>query len=162
MKKVLSFCFLALTAVLFYIQPAIARDFADIYTDCGLGAIIAPKNSAVAAVTNVTWDSGTTAISSNITSPDTCKGGQDRAAAFIHESYRSIESDLASGKGQYLDSLVLLSGCPTEKQAQLKAALRKDFSNAVADASYTSKSRFEKSELVYNMLYKDLDKVVNG
>lgn len=46
------------------------RAFADIYTECGLGTMIAPKNAAVAAVTNVTWDLGTTAISSDDSSED--------------------------------------------------------------------------------------------
>ncbi len=154
--------FLAVAAFVVYVQPAMARDFADIYTDCGLGALIAPRNSAVAAVTNVTWDSGTTAISSNITSPDTCRGGKDRAAAYIHQSYKSIESDLASGKGVYLDSLAALSGCPVEKQAKLKEVLRRDFAQAVAQQGYSSKSPFEKSELVYNLLYKDLQETVNS
>lgn len=41
------------------------RTFGQIYTQCGLGAMIAPHTPVVAAITNVTWDLGTTAISSN-------------------------------------------------------------------------------------------------
>lgn len=42
----------ASSSTLFFVsfsQFAAARDFADIYTECGLGALIAPKNGAVAA-----------------------------------------------------------------------------------------------------------------
>ena len=159
MSKVMRFTVLGALAFLVYVQPAMAREFADIYTECGLGAMIAPRNTAVAAVTNVTWDSGTTAISSNITSPDTCNGGQPKTAAFIHNSYKSIESDLASGSGTYLDTLASLSGCPSQDQSKLKAALRQDFAKAVAEPGYSNKSSFEKAELLYNLLYKNVDTV---
>lgn len=81
-------------------QTSMSREFADIYTDCGLGAMIAPKTPGVAAVTNVTWDLGTTAVSSNISSPDACVGGKEKTAAFIHDSYSSLEEDLAKGDGR--------------------------------------------------------------
>ena len=58
------------------------REFADIYTECGLGAMIAPNNEAVAAVTNVTWDLGTTAISSDASSEENCKRWQIRGGCF--------------------------------------------------------------------------------
>src|SRR3989338_2196679 len=103
-------CAVAAFVALAFPQPALARDFADIYTDCGLGAMIAPRNDAVATVTNVTWDLGTTAISSNISSPDTCVGGQARLASLIHDSYNDLEKNLASGSGPYLDALIMLAG----------------------------------------------------
>jgi hypothetical protein len=136
-----------------YTQPAMSREFADIYEDCGLGAMIAPKNPAVAAVTNVTWDSGTTAITSNSSSPDTCSGGKEKTAAFIHETFDFLESDLASGNGTYLDTLTVLTGHEEVKQDFL-AALRNDFSQLVAAQDYTNKSRFEKAEALYNLVYK--------
>ncbi len=56
----ISFFVIALTLSLTAAPQVIAREFADIYTECGLGAMIAPKNPTVAAITNVTWDLGTT------------------------------------------------------------------------------------------------------
>ncbi len=61
MFKRLSVLAFTLTALLMFSQPVSAREFADIFTECGIGAMIAPNNEAVAAVTNVTWDCGTTA-----------------------------------------------------------------------------------------------------
>ena len=145
---------LAVVGFLVFSQSAMARDFADIYTDCGLGAMIAPRNGAVAAVTNVTWDSGTTAITSDISSPDSCVGGQERTAAFIHGSYEYLEQDLASGSGTYLDTLMVLAGYDSQtKQAGIDE-LRKDFAKLVSKPGYTNKSRFEKSEAVYDLVYK--------
>jgi len=123
-----------------------AREFADIYTDCGLGALIAPKSDAVAAVTNVTWDLGTTAISSNISSEDTCKGGQARVAAFINDSYENIEKDIVKGEGKYLDKLVQLSNANVSE-------LRLKLSESMANNDYSTLTTYEKSEKLYNSIY---------
>ncbi len=154
MVNTLKVSIVAVLALLAFSQPAMAREFADIYTECGLGAMIAPKNTAVAAITNVTWDWGTTAISSNISSPDTCKGGQARAAAFINDSYASLENDLSSGSGEYLDTLASLAGINSEAKQEFTETLRKDFAKVVSEPSYTNKSRFEKAEALYNLVYK--------
>jgi hypothetical protein len=135
-------------------QGAAAREFAEIYTDCGLGAMIAPRTPAVAAVTNVTFDLGTTAILSNISSPETCKGGQALAAAFIHDSYESLEADLARGTGSYLDALMVLAEVPEEAKTSFVHALRKDFASYVAKRNYTEQSRFQKAENLYTLLYR--------
>lgn len=150
---------IAVFTVLAVSQTAMAREFADIYTDCGLGAMIAPRNSAVAAVTNVTWDLGTTAISSNISSPDSCTGGKDRMAAFIYESYESLENDLASGYGTYLDALIALTGYDSQNKEEFTFALRNDFAKLVADSRYTDKNRFEKAEALYNLVYKHVGSI---
>ncbi len=133
-----------------YSQLAAARDFADIYTECGLGSLIAPKNGAVAAVTNVTWDLGTTAISSNISSPDSCKGGQDKKAAFLHETYPQIEKDLAQGEGKHLATLLTLSGCSPDIHRQLSTALRGDFAHLVAAPGYSAQTRYEQAKTLFD------------
>ena len=81
-----------------------AREFGEIYTDCGLGGLIGSAigskedtlANVAAVVTNITFDLGTTAISSNTTSPETCARGKEQTAAFIYESYESLETDIAS------------------------------------------------------------------
>lgn len=154
MVKAMRVSALALLGAVVLAQPAMAREFADIYTECGLGALIAPKNEAVAAVTNVTWDLGTTAISSNISSPQTCTGGQPRTAAFIYDSYQSLETDLASGSGTHLDTLMTLVGYESQVQQDLTKTVRADFAKMVADPRYTEQSRFEQAQALYDLLYK--------
>ncbi len=134
-------------------QTAFPRDFAEIFTDCGLGAMIAPNNDAVAAVTNVTWDLGTTAVSSNISSPDTCVGGAQTTAAFIYQSYESLASDISKGEGKYLDALLTMAGFAKEDHKNFGAILRKDFASAVAQKSYSKFSRYQKAEQLYNIVY---------
>jgi hypothetical protein len=144
----------AFAASLLLVQTASAREFADIYTDCGLGAVIAPRTPAVAAVTNVTFDLGTTAIISNVSSPDTCQGGKAVAAAFIHEAYDSLEADLARGQGKYLDSLAALAGVSKDGKDAFAASLRKDFAASVAANGYADQTRFQKAENLYNLVYR--------
>ena len=133
-------------------QIGMAREFAEIYTDCGIGGMIAPRSDAVAAVTNVTWDLGTTAISSNISSPDSCSGGQAEKAAFIHDSYDALELDLASGHGTYLDALAALAGHEGQAQQRFVTAVRAGFAKLVAAPDYHEQNRFAKAEALYNLV----------
>lgn len=135
------------------IAPAtMARDFAEIYIDCGLGSMIAPRTPVVAAITNVTWDLGTTAISSNISSPDSCKGGQAKTAAFIHDSYESLERDIARGQGEYLDTLMVLAGVSKESQGTTLNVLRDNFASYVGNQDYTNQTKLQKAEKLYNIV----------
>jgi len=150
LKIIKGFSITTLT-VLAVSQSCMAREFADIYTDCGLGAIIAPTNAAVAAVTNVTFDSGTTAISSNISSPDTCSGGKEKVASFIYNTYEALEKDLASGSGTYLDSLIVLAGYASQRPQEVEV-LRSGFAKIVANPSYVDQNRFEKAKALYDLV----------
>jgi len=138
----------ASAALLLAAGSASAREFADIYTDCGLGALIAPNNGAVAAVTNVTWDLGTTAISSNASSADSCKGGKPKTAAFIFQQYAQIEKDLAQGQGKHLAALMNIAGC----EADAAQTLRANFAGSVASPSYATQTRYERAEVLFNQV----------
>ncbi len=149
--KVLAMAILALVA---FSQPASARDFADIYSECGIGAMVAPNNQACAVLSNFTWDYGSTAITSNVSSPDTCKGGYGKTAMFIHDSYETLENEIASGSGDYLDTLMLLVGVDEGESDVFLNSLRNDFSSLVGQDDYAQLSLFEKSEALYNIVYQ--------
>jgi len=131
---------------------ASARDFADIYTECGLGAMIAPKNAAVAAVTNVTWDLGTTAISSNISSADSCQGGKAKTAAYIFQSYAQLEQDLAKGQGEHLSALMAVAGCSANAQAAVATSLRQGLADRTRSVGIKGDNRFEQSKALFDGL----------
>lgn len=152
MKKILPVLALACGALTLP-QEADAREFADIYTDCGLGAMIAPNNDAVAAVTNVTWDLGTTAISSNASSPETCQGGEAESVALILRSYPELERDLANGEGEHLDALMSLVGVGAEQQTVVIESMRRDFASLVSADDYATSSRETKAAALYDLLY---------
>jgi hypothetical protein len=157
MLKVIQVSVIGVLALGVFSQPAMARDFSEIYAECGLGGIIFKDNRTVAAISNIFWDLGTTAISSNITTPDNCANGKEKTAAFIHDAYASLENDLATGSGTYLDTLTALVGCEAQLKPEFIAGLRDDFAGIVADPTYTNKSRFEKAEALYNLVYKNVE-----
>jgi hypothetical protein len=147
----------AATVLMSLSQGAQAREFADIYTECGLGAMIAPNNSVVAAITNVTWDLGTTAISSNASSADTCNGGKKKTAALILESYPQVEADLARGQGQFVSALLSAAGCKAEVHAGLTSVVRAELARAVAAPAYASQTRYQQAEALHRVLHQRID-----
>lgn len=152
MKKL---CLAILAASTFSVE-VYAREFADIYTDCGLGAMIAPNNDTVAAITNVTWDLGTTAISSNASSEDACKGGMATTAAIIYQSYPVLEQEIAAGSGEYLSAVLVAAGCETA-QASVVQSVRTSLQDISASHSYATNSREKNSELLFNAVQNAAD-----
>lgn len=148
---------MAILALVAFSQPCMARDLNEIYSECGLGALLFPKSPGLAASSNCFWDWGTTATSSDITSPDTCAGGKEKVARFIYESYESLEKDLASGSGTHLEGLMALLGPEVQSKENFVKSLRHDFAKVVAESSYTAKSRFEKVEALYSLIYKHVE-----
>ncbi|HEX4974415.1 MAG TPA: DUF3015 family protein [Pseudomonadales bacterium] len=115
------------------------RDIGRIYTECGLGGAIAPTSDVVAAITNITFDLGTTAISSNMSSPETCNGGKEvKAAALIINNTVALEKEAAAGEGETLAALEAVSGCST-------ANVRRDL--AVAP---TGQTQLERAQLIWD------------
>ena len=148
---------LCLTAsMVFTAQSVSARDFAEIYTECGLGAMIAPSSDAVAAVTNVTWDLGTTAVSSNATSPETCQGGKVKTAAFIYQGYDKLEMDIAKGSGEYIDQLTTLMGTESASQEKTVKRIRSELKNVLESKEYSQMSHYEKSQSLYGIVLADI------
>ena len=136
----------ALAAAAFAAMPVQAqqggRDIGRIYTECGLGGAIAPTSDVVAAITNITFDLGTTAISSNISSPESCNGGKEvKTAALIINNTAAIEKEAAAGEGETLAALEAVSGCST-------AGIRADL--AVAPSGQSQK---ERAEVIWNSLH---------
>lgn len=144
MKKTILSSAILLSAIL--AMPAHAqqgdRDIGRIYTECGLGGAIAPTSDVVAAITNITFDLGTTAISSNLSSPASCSGGKEvKTAALIINNTAAIEKEAAAGEGETLAALEAVSGCST---SGIRAGL------ASAPAGQGQK---ERAEVIWNSLY---------
>ncbi len=147
----------ALAATVLLSSNAQSREFGDIYMECGLGAMIFPTNNTMAAISNVTWDLGTTAVSSDASSPESCKGQKVAAASFIHQSYSSLETDLANGQGQHVAALLDIMKCDTTSQAGITSALRSDFASLVSATGYESKAALGKSESFFNIVNQRIE-----
>lgn len=130
-------------------SAAAQRDFASIYKECGLGALLFPDDPIIAVVTNVTFDLGTTAVISEMSSPETCNGNPAQMAALVIDAYPQLEQELAIGEGEYLASMVNLMGCEGS-EAQAVSALRVQFADSVVGGTYYEVDGIEKAEVLYN------------
>ena len=128
------------------------KDFQGIYEECGIGALLFPRWPGGASVSNFIWDYGSTASTSGLTTPDACKGGQAKLAAYIYKTYDSIEKDLAKGDGKYLDMLAMLSEKTAEEKEMFIEDVRAKFREAVERTDYSSLSRLEKAKLIFSII----------
>ena len=140
-----------------------AREFGQIYTDCGLGALIGSSVSdqgtgdILAIITNITWDLGTTASSSNSMSPDTCARNKGRAAMFIFERYDSVAANLAKGSGTHIATLLQVSGCDAAIWDSATSDLRKELSTLTSQGDYSTLSRYDRADRFFDAYINTLE-----
>lgn len=91
---------------------------------CGIGAMIFDDNNTAAAISNVIWDLGTTAISSKISSEDSCKGQRVAAAQFLQDTIAQVEEETAVGEGLHLTTVLNLMGCDAAAHPALIGDMR--------------------------------------
>jgi hypothetical protein len=121
-----------------------ARDLGAIFQECGIGAAIFKDNGTAAALSNIIWDLGTTATSSDISSPESCKGGNAQVAMLIGKSYDKLETEIAEGQGKYLNTLATLSGKSVSE-------IRTKFSKVVASNDYKNMTKMEKAQKLFDI-----------
>ena len=137
---------LVTVAMLTLLAPqAEARSFGKIYKECGIGAMIFDETPVAAVISNIIWDLGTTAVSTNISSPEECSVGNGKTAAFIGKSYDDLELEIASGEGKYVDTLATM----TTKDI---SDIRSEFAELVASNDYESMDKVKKIEKLYNIV----------
>ena len=146
----MGFVFTGMSAVL--ANEVKTKDLEGIFEECGIGGLLFPRWPIGASVSNFTWDLGTTAATSGLTTPNACAGGKAKLAAFIYKSYDSIEKDLAKGDGKYLDMLAKLSEKSPDQKDAFVSAVRMTFRQSVAKADYSTLSHLEKAKLVYSIV----------
>lgn len=112
------------------------------WQSCGIGAMVFPSNGVAAAISNVIWDLGTTAVSSNVSSQENCAGEQAKTAMFIQATLPVLEQEIATGEGEYVTAMLALRGCEATSHKAIINAVRKDISQKPTD----------NAEALYNVL----------
>ena len=138
-----------------------ARSFAEIYAECGIGAMLFNSESSnsengrtFAVISNIIWDLGTTAVSSDASSEDNCAGGSAVTAALMMQAYPAIERDLARGEGEHLNALLAASGCEAGTHAALGQGLRADLAASTLDAGA---SRIDQVDYLHGSLMSRIE-----
>lgn len=125
------------------------REKPNAWVDCGIGAMIFPSDNleVAAAVSNIIWDLGTTAVTSALSSPESCSGLDNvEMAVFIQSTYASLESDLAKGEGDNLSALAELAN--VEDKDAFVVALREEYAVSVASGNANAEALYYAAEAV--------------
>lgn len=131
------------------------------WTDCGIGALVfsgidGKTGKILAAVSNLTWDLGTTAVSSATSSPGTCNGVETTSAIFIQQNIRVVEEQIATGEGEHLNALLDIYGCSSDVKPAILKSLRTEAHQLFAEPSYHEADRAKQAEA----LWSDLNTVI--
>jgi len=120
------------------------------FANCGIGAALF-KNDTGAVISNVIWDLGSTALTSGVSSPNTCEGGpKAETAQFIYDSYNDLAEQTSKGKGEHITAMLNLAGCSSDTHADVLGIIREDFAKDVSQQGYAEQTALQKSESYYN------------
>jgi len=121
------------------------------WVDCGIGAMIFTETGWAAVISNVIWDLGTTAVTSDYSSQNTCGSKKAQSAMFIGATYANLSDDLVKGDGKHLRALLDIRGCEVASQNAIIDAVRPQFAQSLRDAGYAAQSPVAKAEAMYNL-----------
>ncbi len=125
MKKIIAiFVTSALLSVSAFAKKPKPESERNIWVDCGIGAMLF-KDTAWAAVTsNITWDLGTTATFSHMSSENNCQGQTADAARFMLQNYALVEENLIYGEGEHLSALLDIVECDKTSRSEMSQLLK--------------------------------------
>ena len=127
---------LVIISFMMIIVPGIATADKVVWRDCGIGGMIFSDISWAAIISNIIWDLGTTATSSNISSPGTCMGKSAKAAAFIHGSYANVMDETVVGEGPHLVSLLNIMECSESAHLGIIKSMREGIPTILEQQDY--------------------------
>lgn len=122
------------------------------YRDCGVGAALFPESHVWATLSNLTWDLGSTAITSATMSPETCSNSNVKTAKFIIDNYDNLIEEAAKGEGEHLAAVLDIQGCSTASHNEVIAEIRQAMHAQVASESYPGKHQVKKASDYYNVV----------
>jgi hypothetical protein len=122
------------------------------WTDCGIGAMIFDNTTWAAAISNVIWDLGSTAVTSNMSSQNTCSGKNAKVAMLIGTTYANLEEETVKGNGQNIHAMLNIMNCDPAAHESIISSIRNEFGQSLRDASYSDKSSLVKAEEYYNLV----------
>ncbi|MCO4754053.1 MAG: DUF3015 family protein [Bacteriovoracaceae bacterium] len=147
MLIIASFCMISLTA-----------EARNVWRECGIGGMIFTKTGWAAITSNIIWDAGTSATSSNISSEDLCEGPTASVANFVHGSYAVIEEQTVIGGGDHLVAMLDILGCEKSSHDTIIKTVRGNFTNTISQPGYESQSKLDKAKNYHTNLMNSVNK----
>ena len=122
------------------------------WAQCGLGAAVFEDNRTAAAISNVIWDLGTTAISSASSSKGSCQGTSVAAAAFITDSYSQLEEETSRGEGDHIAALLDILECGSTERGAITKSVRSAFADVVTETAYETLKPIERAQTYHGVV----------
>ena len=122
------------------------------YSECGIGAALFGDVHWAAVTSNVTWDLGTTAVTSATMSPETCSAKNVKTAQFIIDTYPKLAEETATGHGEHLATVLSKFGCDSSNHEQITHDLRGRMATEVSSPDYQGQTRTEKATQYFRAL----------
>ncbi len=134
-------------------NAAYAADDVNPWTQCGIGSMIfnsdGDGSTIGAAISNIIWDLGTTAVMSNGSSQNNCTGIKRNVAEFIDKTYPQLEQETAQAQGENIVALLDIYQCEHAAQPQIAQSIRTNFAKTVSQPGYEAMSHQAKSFAYY-------------
>jgi hypothetical protein len=127
------------------------------WVDCGIGAGLFPRTDWAAVSSNVIWDLGTTAVTSDQSSQNTCNGKNAKVAMYIGATFANLAEETVQGDGTHLRAMLQVAGCESEVHRTVIAALRTDFSQYLRTPGYAVRSDSQKAQDYYNLVQTNVE-----
>lgn len=127
-------------------EPVKKQKVENAFTQCGIGAALFPKNEGLALLSNIIWDLGTTAVSSQTTSQDACAGNLTTAAIFIDHTYPVLEEQFVKGEGANIAALMDIMDCAEPSRQSIVAQIQDGLASSFADANFTQSTSLDKAK----------------
>lgn len=112
------------------------------WTQCGIGAMIFKDTPVGAVISNVIWDLGTTAVSSNISSQQTCEGSEVKAAMFIQDNFDRMMEDTSKGYGEHIYTMLEILEVEQKDQQEIITSVRASVADQLAADEVTPQSYY--------------------
>lgn len=129
----------------------------NVWRECGIGGMLFKQTGWAAITSNIIWDWGTTATSSNVSSDDLCEGPKASTAQFINDNYANLEEETATGTGEHTAAMLNNLGCEQEKHNDIISSVRADLQKTVANPEYAEKKQTEKAEQYYTSVISTIE-----
>jgi hypothetical protein len=122
------------------------------YSDCGIGPAIFKDTNWAAVTSNITWDLGSTAVTSATASPQTCSKKNVNAAMFIRDTYSPLVEDFARGQGEHLTAALNYFECPKEHHTAMMQDVRAVLVKAVVAPGFNEQQPIDKAAQLFNII----------
>ncbi|VAX01873.1 hypothetical protein MNBD_GAMMA22-181 [hydrothermal vent metagenome] len=127
------------------------------WVDCGIGAMVFDNTAWAAISSNILWDFGSTAVTSNQSSQNTCNSKKAQMAMYVGATYANLEEETVKGNGQHVNAMLNIMGCDSTVHNQIIASIRTDFRTTLQNAEYATQAKVTKAENYYNLVQKNID-----